>query len=355
MNTILLKILTILSSAIMLITSPGGQIAKTLLSYFCPEYLDVNESYEVKPLEENVVQFEHPFLAEEGKNGMHGNSYNTGSYDYDAPTGKDVTIKSKSMNVFGGLCATTMFDSKGRIMCISGNVVGFRVLLLDPDTLDIICETRLPQRASTVEALKKFQFSKISEDTSGGAYCHLLKGDMPIIGNSDNVIQIFAVDESGDSPEWKIVSEWDINSLLPDGSYLTDAIPDYDGNIWFVTRPGEVGYIEKALTLSSDGKTVIPGTGNEKVHIINLKDFAGASEGEEIQNTLAICDDGIYIVSDYAMYRFEIDENSNPVYTWRTLYDRGTTLKPGATTKGAVQLRHYLMYLSSTKMAKKQM
>ena len=126
---------------------------------------------------------------------MHSNSYNTGAYDFDAPTGKNTVINSKSMNVFGGLCATTMFDSEGRLMCISGNVVGFRLLLMDPETLDIICETRLPQRASTIDAIKSFQFSKISEDTSGGAYCHLLKGDRPIIGNSDNVIHcIYRID-----------------------------------------------------------------------------------------------------------------------------------------------------------------
>ena len=56
-------------------------------------------------------------------------------------------------SVFGGLVATLTFDSKGRIMCISGNVVGFRLLLIDADTLEILAETRLPQRPSTIEAM----------------------------------------------------------------------------------------------------------------------------------------------------------------------------------------------------------
>lgn len=327
MGTVLLKIISFLSAFVMLFTSPGGHIAKSALHFFCPDYLDVKEDYVCKPLEDgNAVQFEHPYLAEEGKNGMHSNSYNTGAYDFDAPTGKNTQINSKSMNVFGGLCATTMFDSKGRLMCISGNVVGFRLLLMNPDTLDIICETRLPQRASTVDAIKSFQFSKISEDTSGGAYCHLLKGDRPIIGNSDNVIQIFYVDETGNTPEWKIDCEWDVMNTLPKGSYITDAIPDYDGNVWFVTRPGEVGYIENALNTK---------TGSEKVHVLNIKELTGLDNGEEIQNTLAVCSDGIYIVSDYAMYRFEIGKDGNPAYTWRTEYDRGTTLKPGAINQGS--------------------
>ena len=327
MNAFFMKIFTFLTACVMFFTSPGGHIAKSILHYACPEYLDVNEGYVCEPLTDGAaVQFRHPYLAAEGQNGMHSNSYNTGAYDFDAPTGKNTVVDSRSMNVFGGLCATTMFDSQGRLMCISGNVVGFRLLLMDPDTLEILCETRLPQRASTVDAIKSFQFSKISEDTSGGAYCHLLAGDRPIIGNSDNVIQVFRVDESSGKPEWKIDCEWDVMGSLPKGSYITDAIPDYDGNVWFVTRPGEVGYIENALNSM---------TGKEKVHVLNIKELTGLDNGEEIQNTLAVCNDGIYIVSDYAMYRFEIGEDGAPAYTWRTEYDRGTTLKPGAINQGS--------------------
>ncbi|MBQ6600022.1 MAG: hypothetical protein IIX36_00080 [Clostridia bacterium] len=313
MKTIFIKILSAISAFIMLFTSPGGHIRQPRAAAKCPDFY--GEAATANPLEKegSVAVPQHPYLADEGTNGMHGNSYNTDTYDYMGPLGINPVVKSRSMNVFGGLVATLMFDSKGRIMCISGNVVGFRLLLIDADTLEILAETRLPQRASTVEAIKSFDFDKISSDTSGGAYCHLLKGDRPVIGNSDNVIQIYYVDESSGKPEWKIEKEWDIASYLPEGSYLTDAIPDYEGNIWFVTRPGEVGYI--------DAET-------EEVKLMKL-------EGEEIQNTLAICEDGVYIVSDTAMYRFDIGEDSKPYYTWRTAYDRGTTLKPGAINQGS--------------------
>ena len=313
MKAIFIKILSAVSAFIMLFTSPGGQIRQPRAASKCPDFY--GETATANPLEDegNIQLPQHPYLADEGTNGMHGNSYNTDTYDYMGPLGINPVVKSRSMNVFGGLVATLMFDSKGRIMCISGNVVGFRLLLIDADTLEILAETRLPQRASTVEAIKTFDFDKISSDTSGGAYCHLLKGDRPIIGNSDNVIQIYYIDESSGKPEWKIEKEWDVNSYLPEGSYLTDAVPDYEGNIWFVTRPGEVGYI--------DAKT-------EEVKLMRL-------EGEEIQNTLAISEDGIYIVSDTAMYRFDIGEDGVPYYTWRTAYDRGTTLKPGAINQGS--------------------
>lgn len=313
MKGIFIKILSAVSAFIMLFTSPGGQIRQPRAASKCPGFF--GEAATANPLDDegNIDVPQHPYLADEGTNGMHGNSYNTDTYDYMGPLGINPVVKSRSMNVFGGLVATLMFDSKGRIMCISGNVVGFRLLLIDADTLEILAETRLPQRASTVEAIKTFDFDKISSDTSGGAYCHLLKGDRPIIGNSDNVIQIYYIDETSGKPEWKIEKEWDISSYLPEGSYLTDALPDYDGNIWFVTRPGEVGYI--------DAET-------EEVKLMTL-------ENEEIQNTLAISEDGIYIVSDTAMYRFDISKDGTPYYTWRTAYDRGTTLKPGAINQGS--------------------
>lgn len=310
MKSFFMKILSLVSALLMLVLSPGGAIRQPLISKMCPSYY--GSPAVSQPLGEVEVP-QHPYLAAEGVNGMHGNSYNTGAYSYSGPLGVNPVVKSRSMNVFGGLVATLMFDSQGRIMCISGNVVGFRLLLIDADTLEILAETRLPQRASTMEFFKTLDFSKISSDTSGGAYCHLLEGDRPIIGNSDNVIQIYYVDESSGKPEWKIEKEWNISSLLPEGSYITDAIPDHEGNIWFVTRPGEVGFIEKD---------------SDEVHIMTL-------EGEEIQNTLATAADGVYIVSDYAMYRFDIDEKGEPCYTWRTAYDRGTTLKPGAINQGS--------------------
>lgn len=310
MKQVFLKVFTFLTSIVMLFTSPGGAIRQPLKSRQCPDYYGAPAVS--KPLSEVKVP-QHPLLAKEGTNGMHGNSYNTGTYDYTGPLGINPEVNSRSMNVFGGLVATLTFDSKGRIMCISGNVVGFRLLLIDADTLEILAETRLPQRPSTVEAIKTLNFSAISSDTSGGAYFHLLDGDRPIIGNSENIIQIFKVDESGKKPQWVIEQEYDLSSYLPEGSYITDAFPDYEGRIWFMTRPGEVGYVD-------------PDT--RDVNLIRL-------ENEEIQNSFAIAEDGVYIVSDCAMYRFDVKSDGTPYYSWRTVYDRGTTLKPGAINQGS--------------------
>lgn len=175
-----------------------------------------------------------------------------------------------------------------------------------------IAETRLPQRASTKQFFKTFDFCYISNDTSGGAYCHLLSGDRPIIGNSHNVIQIYRLDENGVKPKWEIEKEWNIAPHLPKGSFIQDAIPDYEGNIWFVTRFGQVSFVDKS----------------DKVHVTTIK-------GEEINNTIAISGDGVFINTNFAQYKFGINEEGNPYPVWRTEYDRGTSQKPGSILQGS--------------------
>lgn len=260
-----------------------------------------------------IVVPQHPYLAAEGRNGMHGNSYNTGSYNYNAPLGNNPVVKSQAFNTIGGEVANVQFDSKGRIIAVSGGFAGFRLLLLDPDSLEILAEYDLPQRASTRKFLQTLDFSYISSDTSGGAYFVLLDGDRTLLGNSDNVIQIFKIDDSGTQPKWTVEKEYDVSKDLPQDSYITAVIPDHQGNYWFVTRYGQVGYLE-------------PQTG--KSHIITLKD-------EEIQNAFVTDADGVYIVSDHAQYKFNIGKNGDPSVTWRTEYDRGTSVKPGEIDQGS--------------------
>jgi hypothetical protein len=50
---------------------------------------------------------------------------------------------------------------------------------------------------------------------------------------------------------------------------------------------------------------------------------------------MAVAQDGVYIVSDHALYRFQTDGAGAPVWTWRQEYDRGTSVKPGAISQGS--------------------
>ncbi len=256
----------------------------------------------------------HPFLSSQGVNGMHADSYCTDSYPWDGPMGNNPQIKSASLARFGGEAATVTFDKKGRLICVSGNLFEFKLLLLDPDTLSILASYDLPQRPSMKKFWRSFNMRIIMEDTSGGGYFHLGRNDEPIIALADRTIKIFDLIESNGKPAWRVKKSYDLNTHLPQTAAVTDAMPDWQGRIWFVTREGIVGYVEPD---------------NSAVRTIIL-------EGEEIENSLAIAEDGVYIVSDHALYRFEADPVANkPKYTWKETYDRGSGVKPGSINQGS--------------------
>ncbi|MFC1671196.1 hypothetical protein ACFL20_12465 [Spirochaetota bacterium] len=255
----------------------------------------------------------HPFLAPQGKNGMHSDSYISGTYQWSGPLGNNPRVKSSSLSILGGLMATLAVDSKGRLIGVSGNLFDFKLLLLDPETLEILASHSLPQRESTRKFWRTLDMRVIMKDTSGGAYFHLDKNDRPIVVNSNRVIQIFKIEQTNAKFSWKVEKEYDLNTALSKNALVTDAMPDWKGRIWFVTRSAVVGLVY---------------TDTGIIKTLKLP-------GEEIQNAMAVAEDGVYIVSDHALYRFEADTKTGvPHFTWREKYDRGTSIKPGSVNQG---------------------
>ena len=91
-------------------------------------------------------------------------------------------------------------------------------------------------------------------------------------------------------------------------------LPEWNGEYyWYATTQGMVG------TVNVDSGTV---------HTMKL-------EGEVIENSFAVGEDGVFILSDYALYRFSQDGSGNIITDWRTEYDRGSQSKPGHITRGS--------------------
>ncbi len=262
----------------------------------------------INPLPEHVVP-QHPYLAPQGRNGMHGDSYASGVYNEMGPLGVDPVLETESYGAYGGECATAVFNSQGMLISVCTSLISMRLILMDPVTLEPLAEYELPPREST----RTLNIDEIQADSSGGAYFHLDHLDRPIIGNADRLIQVFELYENEGEYSWHVAEEYDLNPYLPDGYLVTDVIPDWDGYYWFVTRQGLVGTVDR-------------NTGEVKTMQLN---------GEEIQNSLAVSEDGVYIVSDYALYRFERAADNTPTFTWREEYDRGTVLKPGSINQGS--------------------
>ncbi|MGW2747840.1 hypothetical protein [Streptomyces sp. NPDC001450] len=270
---------------------------------------------------------QHPFLAANGRSGMHADAWGSATYPWNGPLGRQPQVGSERMALLGGECANVTFDREGRIVTVCGTFTGFLVKLLDPRTLTTLAEYKLPQRPSTVEAITRLDFSRIFKDTSGGAYSYLDDQDRLVLADSRQHLLRLAHRQSPDGTwSFGVTDDWDLGSHVPhdcvtwtnlhpsgDCDPVTSVMPDWTGRIWWVTRQGRVG-------------TVDPATGT--IRSIQLT-------GEEIQNSFSVAEDGVAIVSDHALYDFRATADGTPEVIWRQTYDRGTGTKPGSVNQGS--------------------
>ena len=57
--------------------------------------------------------------------------------------------------------------------------------------------------------------------------------------------------------------------------------------------------------------------------------------GEEIENSFAVGEDGVYIVSDKRMYRFKANSNGIPRVIWKKRYPNSGIVKPSQVNAGS--------------------
>ena len=199
-------------------------------------------------------------------------------------------------------CATLTFDSQGRLVGLCGDISGPSLHLIDPDTLQITKSQPLPERKPSKE-------SRL-QDLCGGAYFYLDDRDRAVVATTDK--HLWVIREVNPGPAFALESDFDLSAALGTDR-ATSALPDWDGNLWFVGRyTGVVGVVE-------------PNTG--AVHSIVL--------GEEIENSFAVDRDGVYVVSDKAMYRFALDATGTPTVVWRQVYQNVGVKKPGQVNAGS--------------------
>jgi hypothetical protein len=108
--------------------------------------------------------------------------------------------------------------------------------------------------------------------------------------------------------------DYDLSGVLDESTErITSALPDFNGLIWFVSKKnGKVG-------------TLDPSTG--RIHVMRL--------GEEIENSFAVGERGVFIVSDKRMYRFQANKKGVPRITWQKGYPNSGIVKPSQVDAGS--------------------
>lgn len=259
----------------------------------------------------NAVLPQHPFLAPGGST-MHNDAAMSDVYAAAGPRGHAPRVHTRTQG-FGGY-GTLAFDRAGRIVTVYSNGRGFQVELLDPVTLAELASYDLPPRPWTFPLRGVPPWKYIG----AGMYFFLDADDRVVVTTTRNTVEVirtpppgggtFTLERSFDLAPYVAQLPW------PGEDSVAWVLPEWNGRrYWFATLAGIVGTVDLA-------------TGAVRTH--RLAD-------EIIENSFAVGEDGIFLISDQALYRFVAADDGAPVIVWRTPYDRGPAMKPGHITRGS--------------------
>jgi len=254
---------------------------------------------------------QHPFMAAGGSN-MHCDASMSDAYAAAGPLGPDLDVSSRTQG-FGGY-GTVTFDRWGRIVAVYSNGRSFKLELMDPETLEPLAIHPLPGRPwyFLLQGIPPWKY------IGAGMYFVLDDQDRAVIPTTQNTIQVIQSPAPA-ADGFELVREYDLSEYVapmrwPRSDSVAWVLPDWGGAYyWFATTGGIVG-------------TVHIETGD--VQTIRL-------DSEIIENSFAVGEEGVFIVSDYALYRFSQDGTGTISIDWRTEYDRGPRSKPGHITRGS--------------------
>lgn len=208
----------------------------------------------------------HPYQDNRGYAGAHADSYNSGVIPAAGPLGRDLTVRAYRLSHAPAFCSTQHFDARGRIITVCvGRREPTRLLLLDPDSFDVLAERDLPPM--------------------GGFYFRMDQQGRVVVPAGDMSVQTFEVEESNGGYSWRLVERRDLSSAVPADqrrplTFPLDLVADWKGNWWFsIMVPASAGYI------APDGQ-------------VQSYRF----EGEKIQNGLASSPEGVFFVTDKNLY-----------------------------------------------------
>jgi hypothetical protein len=246
----------------------------------------------------------HPFMAPNGRSNIHDDAYQTDTYTWGGPLGRNM---QRASTFQGSECASVTFDSAGRIVAVCVGLDHPRVVLFDPRTLDEIASFDLPPRLVNTGSSNPFT------DFSGGGYFYLDQSNRAVIPTTTRHIWVVAESSGPLGPTFSLDRDYDLTGAVPLGDSIISALPDWSGRIWFVSAAGVVGTVDRA---------------SGAVQSLSL--------GEKIGNSFAVDETGgVFVVTDGAMYRFDATSGGAPALTWREPYANTGVKKPGQTEAGS--------------------
>lgn len=281
-------------------TVPGLPIPSLPTDLLVPKF--IGGPVEAKPIDHPAIP-QNPWVAPNGRSSMHDDPYSSDAYKVSGPLGRSLKVTSRSYGIRE--CATVTFDAKGRLVALCGGLEGFRMMLINPRTLNVLAELNMPGRELN-------SLSNPFTDLCGGTYFFLTNKDKAIAVTTTN--DIWEVSTT-DKPALVKTKAWALGARIAEGDCLVALTSDWAGRVWFFSQGGTIGTLNRS---TGSVKTLKLGAGETIVNSVSADETGG-----------------IYAVSTHAMYRFDADSSGAPRVTWRKTYDRGTTNKPGQLSQGS--------------------
>jgi hypothetical protein len=273
--------------------------------------------------------WQNPFLSPNPTSNIHNDSYLSDTYAFAGPTSSgtptvdqvnEITFRDPETGdmrtMVLGECAGQAFDAQGNIQTVAAGVPNpltkearREIVTLDRNTLQVLAFH------SVVKPFTDLQTAL--SDFGGAGYFYQDNQFRMVVAMPDNHIQVLARQDSAVSDVDRYVPERDIDVAAAVGRSdfgLYALMPDGNGNIWFTSGEGVVGFV----------------TPQDEVRWFVLP------AGERIANSHSVDQDGgVYILSTHALYRFQVNAQGQPEPSWRAPYDRGTGIKPGQVSFGS--------------------
>ncbi|MBV8358842.1 MAG: hypothetical protein JO189_13025 [Deltaproteobacteria bacterium] len=249
--------------------------------------------------------FQNPFMAPNNFSEIHFNSFQTDTTSVSGPASASSQIVQQGLlRPIPGIGASIAFNSSGQILTVrvgpSHTVARenfITLLLIDPVTLKVLDHVDLPPKSRSGGPVS----------FSGGGYFYEDNQDRAVTITANNQIRIYGVQNN----QFESPITYDVSAKI--SGTLVSVLPDNAGNLWFTSDEGNVGYVN-------------PTSGT--INVVDLN--------ETISKSFATDEDGgVYVVSNYALYRFEIGPGGTPQHTWRSTYNRGRREKPGQNQQGS--------------------
>ena len=338
--------------------------------------------------------WDHPYMKIGYTAAMHEGPY---ASDVSNNTGPTLTnpkvqyfhVKQKGGD-FSGMCPTFAFINDSTVATLSFGRANTTLLLLDvKDTIRVLDHLPVPGRGSSAfELAGKKGRSKIFSNTAGGAYSYISnKNRIYIPGANNNILRVTIKDRKLDHnvESLNLKPQIEAGNLVDPSlsekdklNQLTAIMPDVNGNIWFTSRQGVIGLVHRTdVTGENCPKVYSSWVGyfglKEKIekHFPASIETAKKMESftiredlspdmrqemrealkidedtyEEIQNSFSVGKDGVYIVSNAALYKFYFNEKTKAIELdpkWAEtfkkgdlVYDNDLVNKPGHLNKGS--------------------